>query len=159
MSDLNKLRRDLPADVSDEFSELLAKKGAEIQGFLFDLDKRLTNTNFLTNGGGAVAVLTFMGDKPAPLSVKIALVLFSLGVIATGIELRAMLKCFDAIGQENHRRFRAFNANEIPASELGNLPPDLAKWSKIVNHYAGLLSQGLFIAGVTMGACGFLGGT
>jgi hypothetical protein len=153
---LAKRKNELSPDVAERLSDFISRENGLMLDRLSDLDKRLANTNFLTNGGGAVAVLAFMGSNPAPTLIKISLVLFTLGVIVTGIELRALLIYFGKVSQDNHRRNRGFNSNQMTVGEFGNIPDSIGRTAKWVNHYAGWGSQLLFVAGVIVGAAGFL---
>jgi hypothetical protein len=156
MNGMDKKKNELPPEVAEQLSEFIIRENGLMLDRLSELDKRLANTNFLTNGGGAVAVLAFMGTNTAPSLIKVSLVLFTLGVIATGIELRALLIYFGEVSQDNHRRNRGFNSNQMTVGEFGNIPENVGKISKWVNHYAGWGSQLLFAAGVIIGAASFL---
>jgi hypothetical protein len=156
MEYLDKLKNELPPDFAADLSEFVVKYGNSMVERLSELDRRLTNTNFVTNGGGAVAVLALMGQKPVSLPVQIALLLFAAGVIATGVEVRALLIHFGAIASDNHNRNQLFNRNQISARELGTISPKVGRISKWANHVAGWLSQLLFATGVMTAAFGFL---
>lgn len=158
MSNLDKNKYELDPQISEGLSQYVVDEGAKMLERLTELDTRLTNTNFLTNGGGAVAILTFMGSNsdPIPILVKISLLLFALGVIATGIEVRALLIYFGKVAKSNSERNRSFNQGLITVKELGTVPDNVGAISKYVNHYAGWLSQILFCLGVALSAISFL---
>jgi len=156
MSDFDKLKNELPSEVIGEISSFIIRNNDKMLDRLSELDKRLTNTNFLTNGTGAVAVLTFMGSNPAPTLIKIALITFTLGIIATGIELRALLVYFRKISEDNHRRNQGFYSNKLTAKKVGIIPENVGKTTMLINHYAGWVSQLLFVVGVILGVTSFL---
>ena len=156
MKGLDLLRKDLDRESIERAFAHISREGESMLERLQDLDKRLTNTNFLTNGGGAVAVLSFFGNHPESVALKVALMLFTLGVIATGVEMRAMLLYFAAVSQDNHQRLQAFMSNQIGLISYGQIHPSIGRLPKLLNHYAGVTSQLLFILGVVVGALGFV---
>lgn len=156
MDILDLRKNELEEDTADSLVQFVQQENIVLHDRIWELDKRLTNTNFLTNGGGAIAILAFIGENSTSLVIKIALILFTLGVIATGIELRALLVYVAQIAKDNRRRTNSFNQNLITASELGTIPDDIGKLAKLINHNSGLASQIFFVAGVTTGAFGFL---
>lgn len=159
MAEMNERHSELPPETADRLSDVLLKKGRETLEISLDLDKRLTNTNFLTNGGGAVAVLTYLATNPSIPALKVSLVLFTIGVIATGIELRALLKFFGELHNDASKRLRGFLNDTMTAREAGLGGENVGWIHKKVNHYAGWASQLCFIGGVLVGAYGFLYGT
>lgn len=156
MGDMDQHYRDLPMETAKHLSDILLMKGREALDISLELDKRLTNTNFLTNGGGAVATLTFLTTNSSIPSLKIALVLFTLGVVATGIELRALLKFFHTVHEDAIRRHCEFIGNSMTAREAGLGDEGVGRVYKQVNSFAGYFSQLCFISGVLVGAYALL---
>ncbi len=154
MADMSEKFDELEQERAISLAETLRGQGREGAAAVAELDKRLTNTNFLTNGGGAVAMLTFMGSGAAVPLAEVALVLFTFGVVATGIELRALLKYWAELTKDANRRHRGFLDNELTVKEC-LVPKNIGKAYENINHFAGLASQLLFVAGAVVGGLGF----
>ena len=58
---MSKRLNELPNEIGQRIANELMAQQREILKDIEDVDKRLTNTNFLTNGGGAIATLAFLG--------------------------------------------------------------------------------------------------
>ena len=68
------------------------KEGDRAFDEIFKLDANLTNNNFLVNAGGAAATLAFMGAKTGAVAAAVwPLLFFTVGLIATGLEIRTLL--------------------------------------------------------------------
>lgn len=143
--------KQLDSATAKNISAELRQQSDEVLSFISELDKRLTNTNFLTNGGGAVSVLTFIGTgiSSSPLS-NYALMCFVLGIIATGIELRALLIFWGKLHKDSSRRLNGWLNNELSVEEC-HIPKNLASIYTTINDVAGWASQLFFILGVLIG--------
>ena len=155
MQDMSEKIEELPEETAPHLAEVLQNQQREGVSHLADVDKRVTNTNFLTNGGGAIATLAFLGTGADLSNAKVALMLFTAGVVATGVELRSHLKYWGVLSDDASRRHRGFLNNELTVKEC-LVPPEIGKTYQTINHYAGWLSQICFIAGVLVGGIGFL---
>ncbi len=152
---MDKKYREVDLEKALKITEYLKDHRKETRSFIADFDKRITNTNYLTNGGGAVAVLACLGSKsPSPL-IEYSLVLFLAGVILTGIELRAMLKFWSVLYKDVDRRLEGFVDNELTIEQCLT-PKGLGRKYQNINNYAGWGSQLCFSAGVIIGGIGFL---
>jgi hypothetical protein len=155
-----------PADPAlRKFSQLHPKSRAYLMQELYgvetqavtsmaDLSKRLTNTNFATNGGGAVATLAFLESGADILLVKIALVCFAVGVISTGIQLRASMNFWADVTGRVSTRLRGFLKNDLTALEACAIDADMS--GSQIEDISGKASQVLFVVGVIAGTLGFL---
>lgn len=155
MSNISKKFDELPHEMRLRIADQLLAQQEESLSAIKELDKRLTNTNFLTNGGGAVATLAFLETGADSQWVQCALILFIFGVVSTGIELRAMLNFYDELARETRRKHSGFLNNELSVEEC-LVALDVGKCYGAINHYAGLISQICFIAGVLVGSVGIL---
>lgn len=152
MGDMSERYKDLPPDTGNKLVDLIKDQGRESLEFVTDLDRKLTNTNLLTNGGGAVATLAFIGQQPEGFLLKISLLCFAVGVVLTGFEIRAMMRYFGDLGFDASRRLRGFLTNDLTVADVATVSKSVGKWPRRVNHWAGVLSQGLFLVGVLIGA-------
>src|SRR5690242_14543309 len=81
----------IKAEDRHRVSEILDGQNRRMLELILESDSLLTRYIFLTNAGGAVAMLTFIGTKQASSSYEwLPLVCFVLGVIASGVEVRAL---------------------------------------------------------------------
>ena len=145
---------ELEPERAKRIADTLKGQQREAFGNVFEFDKRITTHNFVTNGGGAVACLTYLGSGTDSAHIKIALVIFTIGVIAVGLELRAMLASWSALTGDAGRRHRGFLANKMTVAEASKSMPD-NKRATNVNHVAGWVSQIGFVVGVIVGGLGF----
>lgn len=156
MSDMQKYYSKLPPEIAKDLSGFLHAQVKETFEFVAELDKRLTNTNFLTNGGGAVATLAFLGQHPDICALKISLCLFTIGVIATGIEIRYLMKYWGEMCAHLNRRHCDFMDDKLSVEEVMFIPKNIGELHKTINHWAGVVSQWCFILGFVVGVIGFL---
>lgn len=152
------------ADMQEKYDELNPEraqriadtlKGQQREGFeaVSEYDKRITTHNFVTNGGGAVACLTYLGTGTDSTHIEVALVIFTIGVIAVGIELRAMLTIWSALTSDAGRRHRGFLTNLLTVADASKSAPN-NQCARYTNHVAGWVSQLMFIVGVVVGGMG-----
>jgi hypothetical protein len=159
MTDFEKLASQVSPELNMRVAETIREENSKMLDRLSDLDRRLTNTNFLTNGGGAVAILAFLSNHSPSLGLKLALLFFAIGVIATGVENRALLSFFGAVSKDNSRRNKEYWDDKLSLRGFAEIPPNVGRHAKWINHHAGVASQVLFAAGVISGAIAFLCGS
>lgn len=153
MADMQEKYDELEPVAAQRIADTLKGQQREAFGNLAEYDKRITTHNFVTNGGGAVACLTYLGTGADAPHIKVALVLFTLGVIAVGIELRAMLSSWASLTSDAGRRHRGFLTNQITVAEASKSAPDNER-ARNINHVAGWVSQIAFVVGVVVGGVG-----
>ena len=146
---------ELGPERAQRIADTLKAQQREAYGNLSEYDKRITTHNFVTNGGGAVACLTYLGTGADLAHIKFALVLFTIGVIAVGVELRAMYSGWVALTSDAGRRHRGFLTSELTVADVSKPAPD-NKRARNVNHVAGWVSQVGFIAGIIVGGIGLI---
>jgi hypothetical protein len=118
-------------------------------------DKWLTQHNFLVNAGGAAAVLSFIGSGTAPAFTFVPLSLFLLGVIASGVEIRYLMKLHGELHQDAIRRRGGFVADKLTVAETADVQAP-RKITRNINHYCGLIAQVAFIVGSLIGLLGLI---
>ena len=156
MSNLEKKSSQLPKELNDRVIATIQEENAKMLDRISALDERLTNGNFLANGAGAIAVLSYYSSNSNTPALNWALLCFCVGVIATGIERRAILNYFGYVSRDNARRNSEYWDDNISLREFSEIPVKVGQTAKIVNHIAGWLSQLMFIVGVVLGAVTFL---
>lgn len=118
------------------------------------LDSLLSRYGFLVNAGGAATTLAFIGTSEGRADIAvIPLVFFIVGLIATGFEIRTLLKLTgDRYGYISSRRelLRTKKIEDIQIEKI-LFPPDFGKGLRNANHWSGVISQGAFILGAVLG--------
>lgn len=143
-------RRDLDPNVAAAIVEELSAQARQCFDKIIETDWRLTQHNFLVNAGGAGAVLAYLGSTPTPKFAIWSLLLFLFGVIASGIEIRALLSVYSALHKDALRRRAGFVGNELRVKE--SVPArDVSGCASHVNHLSGVVSQVSFVLGAAVG--------
>jgi hypothetical protein len=89
---------------------------------ILKFDGELTKYSFLANAGGATATLAFLGARPDQVSVAIwPLIFFLVGLIATGLEIRALLYNFGEKHRDAARRRQQFFAGQLSIVETRSI--------------------------------------
>lgn len=148
---MKELRSQLEPERADAIDSVLGNQQRESFAWMRSLDEQLTRTNFLTNGGAAIAVLTFIGTGHASAAMFGSLAVFAVGVVATGVELRALLAFSAALQADAHRRRNGFMNDDLRVEQL-MVPIDLGKGSRRTNQVAGWVAQLAFVVGVAYSA-------
>jgi len=154
MSDMNEKASELDPDLRQKIDEALMKERDRAFDEIFKLDSNLTNNNFLVNAGGAVATLAFMGAKTDAAAAAVwPLLFFTVGLIATGLEIRALLYYFSERHNDAVTRGQGFASNKLTVREC--LPTiETGKFYSRMNHWCGWVSQGCFVVGSVLGLLG-----
>ena len=128
----------------------------EIFGYISELDRRLTQTNLVTNGSGAVALLAYINSNTVSMLALLALTFFAVGVISAGIEIRTLIIFWGEKHKDVSRRFDQLEDTSIsPEAASDTTVGDEQKWATI-NHWAGVLSQACFALGFLSAAFGIV---
>jgi hypothetical protein len=124
---------------------------------IVDLDWRLTQHNFLVNAGGAASTLAYMGATQSSVDFVWPLTIFLVGVVASGIEQRALLRVFGNLHNDAIRRRSGFATDELTVRMAC---PDKGAGGKAVylNHACGWISQIFFAIGIALGLGLYLAG-
>ena len=120
-----------------------------------ETDKWLTQHNFLVNAGGAGAILGYLSSTPTPTYAIAPLIIFLVGVIASGIEIRYSLKTHYELHKDAMRRRGGFVSDELSVAQAADVQAPL-EFTKNVNHYSGIVAQASFLIGCIAGIWGFI---
>jgi hypothetical protein len=142
--------KDLGAERVELMMDGLSAQVSRAFDQLVETDKRLTQHNFLVNAGGSAAVLGYMGTQSASSFLVLPLICFLVGVIFSGLEIRALLKFYSLLHVDALRQRSGFSENQLRVREL-MVPPHLGKWTVRMNHSCGWISQLCFVFGVAIG--------
>lgn len=115
-----------------------------------ETDWRLTQHNFLMNAGGAAAVLAYLGSSSDSKFTIWSLLIFVIGVIASGVEIRALLRVYGSLHKDALRRLNGFMDNTLSTEKITPKEGIVPIYSR-VNHLSGIVSQGSFVLGVAVG--------
>ena len=139
------------SDYSEQQAEAITEELRKQSEFAFNKQIEatfgLSKFNVATNAGGAVALLTYIGTGNSVSGSSIPLVLFVLGLVASGIEMRAVQFLYSDIRAEFSKKLLGFTEGASPA-QFQVLPnPVSGKWQK----WASWISQALFVSGALAG--------
>ncbi|MGH8614073.1 MAG: hypothetical protein ACREYF_19110 [Gammaproteobacteria bacterium] len=156
MSEMLETIGQLDAKTGVDIAQVIATQRDRAFQQIQTFDERLTKINFFTNGGAAVATVALLGiEKIELFLVMVPLAFFVLGVIATVIELRALLSYWGYLLKDAIRRHQGFLDNQLSVKEC-LVEPSIGSWPKKLNHWAGVIAQLAFVAGVVSGIVGFV---
>lgn len=139
------------------------KRFDQLAKFAGDSVDHTTRYLFLTNSGGAVAVLSFLGASKAVRQMtcpKIALGSFALGVILTGILLAVRYYRTDNLLQRWRADVIKFLASKLDWEDLiENDNKRILNWTVRAQEIIGWLAFGCFIVGAAIGTLQFFFGS
>jgi hypothetical protein len=148
--DMPNYRKDLDEDLVKALDAELHAQTKQTFDKVVETDWRFTQHNFLINAGGAVAVLAYIGSSSDSKFAIWSLLLFVVGVIASGVEIRALLREYGSLHKDALRRLSGFMHNTLSIDEI--TPKDgIAPLATKVNHWSGVVAQGSFVLGVGVG--------
>lgn len=142
--------KDLPPDLAASIVDELSSQARQTFDKVVETDWRLTQHNFLVNAGGAAAVLAYLGSDPTPTFAIWSLACFVVGVVASGIEVRALVLIFASLHKDALRRRAGFVENKLLAKDLGP-PENVGGCATPIHNWSGWLAQIAFVAGVVVG--------
>lgn len=147
----DQLSDDLAAAIGDE----LAAQCRQCFDKVVETDWRLTQHNFLMNAGGVAALLAYIGSNPNATFAIWPLICFLVGIIASGVEIRALLKTYSALHSDALRRREGFMMNRLSVAD--SVPKEgVAGKAAVINHWSGVISQTAFVLGVVWGVVMYL---
>jgi hypothetical protein len=152
---MDKKFSELDKETAQQLSSILEAQTKTSFNAIVETDKWLTQHNFLVNAGGAAAVLSYLSSDPTPTFAVVPLAVFLIGVIASGFEIRYLMKIHSELHLDAMRRRGGFVSNKLSVAQAADVqtPKGL---TKKVNHYSGLVAQASFIIGCVVGISGFL---
>jgi hypothetical protein len=140
---------------AEHLAEMLNRQVNTSFEAIVSTDKWLTQHNFLVNAGGAAAILSYLSSAPENQFAIVPLIIFILGVVASGIEIRYLLKVHGELHQDAIRRRGGFVSDELTVGDAANVQAP-TKRSKNINHYSGVVAQWSFVIGCATGIIGYI---
>lgn len=148
-------RKDMEQETAIAISNELHSQTKQTFDKIVESDWRLTQHNFLVNAGGSAAVLAYLGTSTSSKFAVWSLLFFLVGVIASGIEIRALLAVYNGLHNDALNRLNGFMKNDLPIERTVPIA-DITKIPSRINHWSGWVSQISFILGVVVGVILFL---
>jgi VIT1/CCC1 family predicted Fe2+/Mn2+ transporter len=146
---------ELDQGIAEQIAGSLSEFRGEMRRLLEDADQKLANFVFLSNGGGAVAVLSYLAafatkSGQAHWSVFATLAAFCTGLILSGLARYLQLRNVSALHKDANRKHHQFRMNEISVAEAspGYKTPRI--WNQL-HGYSENSSLLCFIIGVILG--------
>ena len=146
----------LNAATAAAISDTLSEQARHAFDKVVETDKWMTQHNFLANTGGAIAVMGYLGTSHTPYFAIFPLVMFLVGIVASGIEIRALLKIYGRLHKDALRRREGFVSEKLSVGEAATVEVE-GFWTK-VNDWCGITSQVTFVLGAITGVAGFYRG-
>lgn len=142
-----KLNKETQVRMLESFTE----HAKYMQEKVAELDVRLSRNNLLTNGAAAIALLAFISTGNAPPYSAVPLIIFVVGVIASGIEVRSQMNYFGVVHKRILAQKSTVRSNEFDFEDFRKqYPKEL--FYKYAEHVLGWISQLSFMAGVAISA-------
>ncbi|MCP5138790.1 MAG: hypothetical protein H6979_02895 [Chromatiales bacterium] len=141
---------DLDPERANRLLDLLQTQSVDSLDRLSEIDAKIAQTTFLTNGGGAAAMLAYMGGG-ADRSGSLALLSFCIGLVCTGVSLRFLRSAWYAIHMDVRRRMLGFANNQLTVKECGTSAKPVPDWGERA-EWVGWVGQAAFVVGVILGA-------
>ena len=145
----------LDPDTGKIISDTLSNQARESFNKIVETDKWLTQHNFLVNAGGAVAVLGYLGSNSSSTFAIFPLVIFLVGIIASGIEIRGLISIYSHLHKDAIKRRSGFLNDDMSVREA-SAAEKVPKSTERINHWSGIISQGSFMFGSIFGVLGYM---
>jgi hypothetical protein len=148
-------RKDMEEETVNAIANELHSQTKQTFDKVVETDWRLTQHNLLVNAGGSAAVLAYLGTSASSKFAVWSLLCFLVGVIASGVEIRALLAIYSELHNDALNRLSGFMKNELPVEKA--IPSTtITKVPSRVNHWSGWVAQTSFVLGVGVGLFLFL---
>lgn len=147
-----------PEDLRSSRIDYINERWGQLNGLFKDYSDHALKYLFLTNAGGAAAVLGFLGtssEAREALGPKLSLGVFLLGLIATGALNAKLVHRIDSIFQQWRKNVSRYFQDEITWQELTE-EDDRISWGSTKEYALGYLAFGSFIVGSLIGVAQFL---
>lgn len=146
---------DLDQETAESICSILEGQVKTSFSALVETDKWLTQHNFLINAGGSGAILGYLSSVPTPTYAIVPLIIFLIGVMASGIEIRYLLKTHYELHKDAVRRRGGFISSKLSVAQTADVqaPSNL---TKNINHISGIVAQVSFVIGCITGILGFI---
>src|SRR6266404_455694 len=134
--------------------DFISRRWSQLNALTKEWGDKAVSYLMLTNAGGAVAVLSFMGasDKVREMvGPRISLFCFSLGIICTGILVAKQLHRFEGLYKGYKKDAELYLADRIEWDVLTSNDENRVK-TTFVDYFLGYVPFTLFIIGCVAGA-------
>jgi hypothetical protein len=151
---------DLPPDARDREVAGINVRWAQLNELVMEASEQAIKYLFLTNSGGAIAVLSFIGSSSnvrALWAPRIALALFSTGVVLAGVLLALRLHEIEWLDKSYRADATKYLEGNLERSTLysNDTARTEARLFK-VNYLVGYISFLCFVSGGIVGLCNIL---
>lgn len=99
-------------------------------------------------------MLGYLGSTPTPTHAIFPLVIFIIGIIASGIEIRGLLGIYSHLHKDALKRRGGFISDEFTVREAATVEVVPKKYTR-ANQWSGYISQASFILGCIVAVIGF----
>jgi hypothetical protein len=151
MTKTNEKASELDSERRESIESMLVDQRDHSFGKFIETHAKSTQYNFLVNGGSAIATLAFMGSEKGTYLAMWPLMCFVIGLVATGVQIRALLIFFGILHRDALKRSQGFVNDELTLQEI-KPPQDLGKWAGRIENWSSWIAQGAFVVGVLLGA-------
>jgi len=150
-----KIRAEAERAQNEMAAELLSQV-KELHDKTIETNWRLTQHNFFTNAGGAVAILGYMGATQSASFAILPLCFFVVGLIASGIEIRVLYSIYGRLHHDAAERHKKILDDSSKALESAVPNKYVASLLGKLNSWSGIVAQSAFVLGVLSGVLGYL---
>jgi len=130
--------------------EFILESHSWLRDKVIESNWRLTQQTFLSNAGGAAAVLGYMGSAEPGSWAIFPLVFFALGIVTSAIEVRALLHTYALLHNSTTQVLDRILGRDFSLKDT-KLNTKKSKFAGNINLYAGMASQVFFVLGVGVG--------
>ena len=143
-------------DLRDIRNNFINNRWAQLHNLSKESGESAIKYLFATNAGGAVAILAYLGsissNGASPLSAKITLILFFIGILFVGLYKAYMVHAHENLFDHYQNLVDEYYDSKIGWDALTKSDETKVGSSK-VPYILGYISFGCFIAGSALGAC------
>lgn len=147
---MGNLRSELDPDTREKADAELTSQVNRAFDELIETARKLSQHSFLVNSGGAAAILAFIGTNPDASFAFLPLIFFLVGVVASGLELRFLLKSLAALHRDAISRRSEFVLDRLPLTNAGPVA-NVGSWDTKLSGWSGDVAQASFPLGVVLG--------
>jgi hypothetical protein len=143
-------------EIQRQYIERINQRWSQLYHLQKEWADKAINFLFLTNSGGAIAMLGFIGaTQHVHLLVVMGLGIMLLGLISVGVLVAHVYHQMTGLFDAWRKDVREYFIDRISWEKL-NSDDDLRSKDPVLNLCLGYASLGCFITGITLGILGFL---
>ena len=138
--------------------DYINERWGQLNGLFKDYSDNALKYLFLSNAGGAAAVLGFLGASSEvrdALGPRVSLSFFLLGLIATGVLNAVLVHRIDFIFEQWRKNVDRYFSDEITWQQLTR-EDDQISWGNIKEYSIGYMAFFSFVIGSLIGVAQFL---